>query len=91
MSAAPKFEVVEEPDSRPDPAGERIAFSALMLALQGLSKRALIAIADLFLLFTVFGTWWLWHSIPDPNPNQIIGLTIFAVFVLCANVIQRRK
>jgi hypothetical protein len=88
--AAPRFEVVEEPESRPEPESHA-AFSVLMLALKGLSQRALIAISDLFLLFTVFGTWWLWHSIPDPNTNQIAALSIFAIFVLAANFIQRRK
>jgi len=60
------------------------------LALKALSQRAVAAIADLFTLLTVFGAWWLWHSIPDPNPNQIVALTIFAMFTLAANWLVRR-
>lgn len=62
-----------------------------MLALKALSQRFVVALLDLFCLVTVTGAWWLWHSIPDPNVNQIVSLSIFALFVLAANVIVRRK
>lgn len=92
MVASPRFEVVEEPD--PPQAGEpktTAATQMLFIALKALSQRALIAIDNLFCLLTVGGVFWLWASIPDPNPNQIVALTIFATFVLAANWLVRRK
>jgi len=62
-----------------------------MLALKALSQRALIALDNLFTLLTVFLVFWLWRSTPEPNTYQLVGLGIFAVFVLAANVIVRRK
>ena len=65
-----RFEVVED---EPTPeAKEPIGMGLLLLALKALSQRALAATADLFTLVTVFGAWWLWYKIPDPNPNQIL-------------------
>ena len=86
MAAERKFEVVEESD-----APEPLAVSGVMLALRALSQRALVAAADLFCLLTVFGAWWLWWSVPDPNVNQITSLSIYALFVLAANWIVRRR
>lgn len=81
-----KFEVVEE--SEPETP---LAVSGVMLALRALSQRALIAAADLFTLLTVFGAWWLWWSVPDPNEHQLVSLSIYALFVLAANWIVRKK
>lgn len=88
--AAPKFEIIEEIDE-PSTAEKSAATSLLLLSLKTLSQRAITAIADLFMLATVAGVWWLWYSIPDPNPNQIVALSIFAAFVLAANWLVRRK
>jgi len=92
----PQFEVVEEsPGSDPPDGGQEnsLAFTGLWLALKALSQRALVALEACFTLLTVFGVWLLWHSIPDPNTNQIVSLSIFAAFVLLANliVILRRR
>jgi hypothetical protein len=93
MAAAPKFEVVEEPDSVPEPQEASLAFSGLMLALSALSKRALVALEACFTLFTVILVWSLWYLTPDPTSTQIVSLAIFAVFILLANglVLFRRK
>jgi hypothetical protein len=63
----------------------------LLLSLKTLSQRTLAAIANLFTLVTMAGTWWLWYKTPDPNPTQIVSLSIFAAFVLAANWLVRRK
>jgi hypothetical protein len=60
------------------------------LSLAALSKRAVVALADLFCLLTVGSAWYLWHSIPDPNTYQLIELAMYAVFVTGVNVIIRR-
>lgn len=88
-----RLEVVRElPDEQP-PAPDpliSVGATALMLGLKALSQRAITAVADLFMLLTVGSAWWLWASIPDPHPTQITALGIYAVFVLCANIIVRK-
>ena len=90
----PKFEVVE--DDEPDSTAESsvaggLAVSATLLALKALSQRAVAAASYWFTLLTLSGAWYLWWSIPDPSPTQIISLSIFAVFILAANWLIRRK
>jgi hypothetical protein len=80
----------DEPESAPEPQEDK-HLSLLLLGLKTLSQRALTAISDLFTLVTVFGAWWLWHETPDPNPAQIVSLSIFAAFVLAANWLVRRR
>lgn len=92
--AAPRFEIVEEPDQpATDTAAEKppVEFGLLMLALKALSQRAIAAIADLFFLLTVASSFWLWTVTPDPNTYQIVSLTIYALFVLAANYLVRRR
>jgi hypothetical protein len=92
---SPKWqpEVVEEPDSSPEQEGA--AFAGLMLALKALSQRALVALEACFTLVTVLLVWALWWRIIDePSTNQIAALSLFAAFVLLANVLvlcRRRK
>lgn len=87
---ARQFEVVpDEPEHIPEK--EAPGTGLLLLALKALSQRAVAAIGNLFTLTTVFGAWWLWYTTPDPNPHQIISLTIFATFILAANWLVRRK
>lgn len=96
--AAPRFEVVEETD--PLSADERRAggspaeggaTAVIFLALKALSQRALIALESLFTLITVGSAFWLWMSIPEPNVHQLVGLGMYAAFVLAANVIVRPR
>jgi hypothetical protein len=94
--AAPKFEVVEDPDQptpdqTPTSRSADLGTQALLLGLQTLSKRALIAIDNLFCLLTVFSVFWLCLSIPHPDTQQLIEIGGYALFVLAANVIVRRK
>jgi hypothetical protein len=94
--AEPKFTVVEDddPPNPPNPKSSALAdagAAALMLGLQTLSKRTLIAIDNLFCLLTVFSAFWLWYKIPDPTSYQIVALGIYALFVLAANIIVRRQ
>lgn len=94
MAAQPKFEVVEEPEPQGTDPTETAAFAGLMLALRALSERALVALDACFTLLTVGLVWWLWGQVPNPTANQIVSLSLFAVFVLLANVIhlfRRRK
>lgn len=87
----PGFEVVggTETDQAPQATGVQIAM--LTIALKALSQRALVAATDLFTLITCAGAWWLWYLTPSPTYQQIVHNSIFAVFVLAANYIVRRK
>jgi hypothetical protein len=85
-----RFEVVED---TPDPAVPEQAqrdLSLLLLSLKALSQRALVALSSLFTLLTVFSAFWLWWSIPHPDAYQLVGLGMYAVFVLAANFIVKR-
>lgn len=92
--ASPQWrpEVIEEPEpGQPSPEQPPRELGLLMLALKSLSQRAIAAIADLFFLATVASAFWLWAVTPEPNPHQIVSLTIYALFVLAANWLVRRK
>jgi hypothetical protein len=93
MAEAQKlWEVVNEPDEvEPVSAPPPRELGLLLLALKALSQRAITAVTNLFTIITMTGTWWLWYKTPDPNPTQIVSLSIFAAFVLAANWLVRRK
>lgn len=91
----PRWEVLqdESPEteavsSRPEP---QLGVDLLALGLKTVSQRFVAALVNLFTLVTMTGTWFLWYKTPDPNPTQIVSLTIFAGFVLAANWLVRRK
>ena len=65
--------------------------AGLILLVTRTSKPLAAALAILSALITCAGAWWLWYLTPDPNPQQIVHNSIFAVFVLAANWIVRRK
>ena len=89
-----KFEPVEILEEQQDPALARAAnaaaVSALAFGLKALSQRALAGTKALFTLLSVASCFWLWASISNPSITQIVSLTIYAVFILAANVIVRR-
>ncbi len=91
----PGFEIVggTETEARPAPPAEdnKVAIALIMLGIKALSQRALTAATDLFTLITCFGAWYLWYLTPNPSYQQIVHNSIFAVFILAANYIVRRK
>lgn len=90
----PGFEIVggTEADVQPPPPVDNgVAIAMLTIGLKALSQRALTAATDLFSLLTVASAFWLWWSIPVPNDRQITSLTIYALFILAANYLVRRK
>lgn len=79
------------PQNALDKAAERIGIDALMLGLSALSKRTLVALSNLFTLLTVasaFALWW--RVLPEPSVYQLVGLSIYAVFLLIVNWLVRR-
>ena len=79
------------PPSPRESLSDTIGINALMIGLGALSKRTLVALAQLFTLLTVasaFALWW--RVLPDPSVYQLVGLSIYAVFLLIVNWLVRR-
>ena len=88
--APPKFELVQEDVPAPTP-DNALATQMLTIALTALSQRALIAIASLFsitLAATAFFLWWM--ILPNPSINQLVGLGMYALFILALHIIRYR-
>ena len=85
-----QFQPVFDPTPE-DTAAQKIATNTLLLGLKTVSQRAVAALLDLFTLITVASAWWLWWSTPDPNVHQIVSLGLYALFVLAANIVVRRR
>lgn len=61
---------------------------ASMLSIQALAQRATVAAAKMFPLITAFLVFAVWMNGPtDPNTHQLVGLGLFASFVLVINAI----
>ena len=89
MATRPAFEVIEEDEPSKT---ESALTSLLLLNLKTLSQKTLVALASMFSLITVASVFWLaMVIIHDPNVYQLVGLGGYALFVLAANVIVRRK
>lgn len=89
-----KWEVVKEDESleaTSKKAEPHLGVDLLALGLKTVSQRFVAALINLFTLVTMIGVWFLWYKTPDPNPSQIVSLSIFAAFVLAANWLVRRK
>lgn len=75
--------------------GDNAVLAGIMLALKALAQGAAIALGHIarhvVALVSTISVFWLWMSIPDPNQNQIVWASIYAVFVLAVNVILGRK
>jgi len=64
---------------------------ALMLGLGALSKRVVVALQSMFVLLATGSAFVLWWSVlPSPSILQLVGLGMYAAFVLAASVIVRR-
>lgn len=96
---AEPFRVEQEPDApipfpKP-PIGQQAAITGILIGLKALSQGAVIALQhlalNLFSLLTIASAFWLFLTIPDPNPNQLTLLGMYGLLVLLANLIVRRK
>ena len=67
------------------------ATQTMMLALKTIAQKLIIAISNLFSAAALGLAWLLWRqTLPDPSSNQLIGLGVFAVFILALEYIRRR-
>lgn len=91
--AARNFQIVDEDTPSPSTTdtGSSAALALLMLSLKTLSQRALVALADLFCLFTSLTVFWLFLLMPeDPTPQRLVALGLYAAFIIVVNAIVRR-
>ena len=67
------------------------ATQMLLLAIKTSSDRAIAAVFNLFTVATVASAWWLWTMVlPNPSVDQLVGLAIYALFILTVEVIRRK-
>lgn len=80
------------PPPQPQPQqANAVATRALLLALGALSQRFVIAVSNLFTLALAASAFYLWLSIfADPTVMQLIGLSLYGVFVFGIEIIRRR-
>ena len=87
------FTLEKEEIEAPAPASssaESAGMHMLYLGLKALSQRALVALSALFTLLTVasaFALWW--RVLPDPSVFQLIGLGLYAIFILAVHLVRR--
>ena len=76
---------------QPHPA-DNFAANILFTSLKALSQRAVIAVANLFVLATAISAFWLWYvTMPTPTVLQLIGLSLYGVLILCLNWLVLRR
>ena len=80
--------------SPPSEASDRAQVSAvefLSLLLSVLSQRTVAALGHVFpiiVLASGFALWW--RILPDPSDHQLIGVGLYAIFMLLILVVKRR-
>lgn len=67
--------------------------SILFMSLRALSQRAVVALGNMFMAASAASVWWLFYGALSlsPTPPQLIGLTLYASFILALNFMLRRK
>ena len=85
---------VQAPPAAPSPEQikqQQVATQMLALALRTMSQKALIAVSSLFTAAALFSAWWLWNSVlPDPSDRQLVGVGLYALFILILEFVRRR-
>jgi Ca2+/H+ antiporter len=66
------------------------ATAILMLALRALGQRFVMALAALETLLMVVSVFWLAMSIKDPDTHQLIGIGMYALFILTVAYLKGR-
>ena len=98
MTASPRnFALVGEEEIGEQPAAKTDAEAAarntqlLLLALRVVSQRAVTAASHLFTAAMVASALLLWWTVlPAPTVLQLVGVGLYALFLLAVEVIRRR-
>lgn len=87
----PQFRVIEDSEQPENHQAHDAAAAMLALALKTLSQKTVVALASLFTLGAVasaFALWW--RVLPDPTTYQLIGLGVYAIFILAVLWLRRK-
>jgi hypothetical protein len=95
---ARKFQVLAEEElaeapapKTPDEASQR-NMQLLLLSIRIVSQRFITAVSHLFTAAMVGSALLLWwRALPDPTPLQLVGLGMWAVFLLAVEFIRRTR
>lgn len=86
----PSAQQQPKPPAR-DPEQHRAAVAAVKLLIATLSQKTLAALSSLVTGAALFSAWWLWTSIlTEPTVNQLVGVSLYALFLLAIEYIRRR-
>lgn len=67
------------------------ATQMLLLAIGSLSKRFVIALSAWFTAAGLFSAWWLWSTVlPNPSVLQLVGVGMYAAFLLALEFVRRK-
>jgi hypothetical protein len=89
--AVPEMAPQPQQAAQPDPA-TRAAMRFWLLSMQNISARAITGISHLFTAALVASAWalFMW-TLPAPSTPQLIGLGLYAVFLLLIEWVRRSR
>lgn len=71
------------------PTIDGAATQMLVFALKALGQKTIVAIGNLYALATLLSTFFLFYIVlPNPSGNQLVGLGLYAAFVLTLNWVR---
>jgi len=74
------------------PSAPREASVGLQIVLAALSQKLGAFATAIFTLLTVGSVWWLWLVSPsDPSVKTLVGLGMYALFILALHVIRGKQ
>lgn len=84
-------DVIPLPSATAKQEGPGMGAEIMAIALGALTKRAVVAVSTLFTAAALLSVFWLFDlCLPAPTPLQLIGLSIYGVFVLLLEFVRRR-
>lgn len=88
----PSFAEQPPPNTQSNVASSSSAATRmLLLAIAQLGKRFVIALSTLFTAAGLFSAWWLWASVlPGPSVLQLVGVGMYAAFLLALEFVRRK-
>ena len=83
---------VDVPAETSGPSLDSAALGVLLLSLKTPSQRTLVALGNLLTIASVASVWWLFNEALPANPsvNQLVGLGLYAAFVLAVHRVTGR-
>jgi hypothetical protein len=67
------------------------AMKVLQFSIATIGKRFITALSNLFTAAALLSAWLLWRSVlPSPTVTQLVGLALYAVFILTTEWVRRK-